>query len=120
MCRWKKIENDEYRGVIGNRVWTLSQTDEYIEYKVTEITENKHKKKQELETNSAKYDKILSDYLRLDENLEELYSYWSSRDPNFKEVANQFYGVRILRQDPVENVFSFICSSNNFIARLVE
>lgn len=68
-------------------------------------------------TDEPSYENLLSDYLRLDENLEELYSDWSSRDPNFKNSAEKFYGIRMLKQDPVENIFSFICSTNNNIAR---
>lgn len=68
-------------------------------------------------TDAPNYENLLSDYLRLNENLEELYSDWSSRDPNFKNSAEKFYGIRMLKQDPVENIFSFICSTNNNIAR---
>lgn len=61
---------------------------------------------------------LLRDYFQLDVNLAELYAKWSKADPNFRSVASHFTGVRILRQDPVENLFSFICSSNNNISRI--
>ncbi|KAJ8300945.1 hypothetical protein KUTeg_022464 [Tegillarca granosa] len=60
----------------------------------------------------------LRDYFRLDVNLSDLYEKWSSVDDNFKKVSQNFEGIRILRQDPVENLFSFICSSNNHISRI--
>lgn len=64
---------------------------------------------------------LLGDYFQLGENLAELYSYWSSRDPIIKEKVNTHLnilgGIRVLRIDPVENLFSFICSSNNAIPR---
>lgn len=62
-------------------------------------------------------EKLLSNYFRLDVSLDEMYETWSQKDPNFKEIAMKFYGVRMLRQDPAENIFSFICSSNNNISR---
>ena len=31
-----------------------------------------------------------------------------------------FPGLRVLRQDPLECLFSFICSSNNNIARIAQ
>lgn len=61
---------------------------------------------------------ILRDYLQLDVNLGELYDQWQKADKNFSKVSESFPGVRILRQDPVENLVSFICSSNNNIARI--
>lgn len=39
-------------------------------------------------------------------------------DENFRKKASLFRGVRLLQQDPVETLFSFICSSNNNIARI--
>jgi len=62
---------------------------------------------------------MLRKYFQLDLiSLEENYEKWSSTDPYFKEAAKQFYGVRILQQDPTENIFSFICSQNNHISRI--
>ena len=61
---------------------------------------------------------LIHDYFNLPIRLGELYQIWSSRDPNFQKKAAVFAGVRILRQDPWENVVSFICSSNNNISRI--
>jgi N-glycosylase/DNA lyase len=61
---------------------------------------------------------LLRDYFNLSTDLTTLYATWSSRDPNFSKKAPSFTGVRMLRQDPWENVVSFICSSNNNIARI--
>lgn len=61
---------------------------------------------------------LLHDYFQLSVNLENLYKHWSDVDSHFAQTASDFGGVRILRQDPVENLFSFICSSNNNISRI--
>ena len=50
-------------------------------------------------------------------SLKNLYQQWSQNDENFAKKCPNFPGVRMLDQDPVENVFSFICSSNNNIQR---
>lgn len=61
---------------------------------------------------------ILRDYFQLSVSLGELYEQWSRADPHFKQVSETFTGVRILRQDPRECLFSFICTSNNHISRI--
>ncbi|XP_071545748.1 N-glycosylase/DNA lyase [Panulirus ornatus] len=61
---------------------------------------------------------MLRDYFQLDIPLGKMYSVWAKADTNFAAVCPQFPGVRMLNQDPVENVFSFICSSNNNIQRI--
>jgi N-glycosylase/DNA lyase len=60
---------------------------------------------------------VLREYLRLEEPLPELYREWARCDPIFEKAAEKFEGVRMLRQDPTEIIFTFICSSNNSIAR---
>ncbi|CAB4057270.1 OGG1 [Lepeophtheirus salmonis] len=60
----------------------------------------------------------LQDYFQLNVKLDPLYKEWSKVDKQFSKVAKHYPGVRMLRQDPVENVFSFICSSNNNIKRI--
>ena len=63
---------------------------------------------------------ILADYFRLDMSLTQQYREWSTADPIFRQHAASFRGIRMLRQDPVENVFTFICSSCNNIARITQ
>ncbi|KAI9184013.1 8-oxoguanine glycosylase ogg1 [Blastocladiella emersonii ATCC 22665] len=61
---------------------------------------------------------VLSDYFQLHHSAAVLYSDWSARDPHFAAVAQTVPGIRLMRQPPVENLFSFICSSNNNIPRI--
>ena len=63
---------------------------------------------------------LLRYYLNLEPNLTQLYTEWSSSDPNFKKKAPKFTGVRILKQDAWEALIGFICSSNNNIARITQ
>ena len=68
--------------------------------------------------NKCSNDQILREYFQLDINLNDLYSQWKDADSNFREKTDMFSGVRMLRQDPVENLFCFICLSNNHISRI--
>ncbi|XP_060787525.1 N-glycosylase/DNA lyase isoform X2 [Neoarius graeffei] len=66
----------------------------------------------------GKDEEVLRDYFQLHVKLEDLYKEWSDADPHFSHTGKIFSGVRMLRQDPVECLFSFICSSNNHISRI--
>lgn len=61
---------------------------------------------------------MLHDYLNLDVDLLSLYAQWSKLDDHFARVSPGYLGVRMLRQDPLENLLCFVCSSNNNIARI--
>lgn len=61
---------------------------------------------------------LLRDYFQLDTNLTHLCELWAQSDSNFNHKMSCYKGIRLLRQDPLENVISFICSSNNNIARI--
>ncbi|KAJ7046882.1 DNA glycosylase [Mycena alexandri] len=62
----------------------------------------------------------LNDYFQLDVDLQTLYSKWAARDKVFSSIETRFAGIRMLRQDPFENLISFICSSNNNIGRITK
>ncbi|CAG8460239.1 4162_t:CDS:2 [Acaulospora colombiana] len=75
-------------------------------------------RQREIDQEHVKIREFLSDYFQLRVNLRERYEKWSLVDNHFARIAKQFQGIRILRQDPVENVICFICSTNNNIARI--
>lgn len=87
----------------------------------------------------------LHNYFNLDSRLGDLSRHWTERDPRFHSIQPYFpgeqewtvsgfnwmssessapsnacdaTGARVLRQDPVECLFQFICSSNNHISRI--
>ncbi|XP_050071274.1 N-glycosylase/DNA lyase [Anopheles maculipalpis] len=64
------------------------------------------------------YEQLLRIYFRLDVDLEHYYQQWIKCHEHFANSATKFYAVRQLDQDPVENLFCFICSQNNHIARI--
>eukprot|EP00048_Salpingoeca_helianthica_P020088 m.4734 g.4734 ORF g.4734 m.4734 type:complete len:352 (-) comp4384_c0_seq1:17-1072(-) len=60
----------------------------------------------------------LRDYFNLSHDLKPLYARWSSGHQRLAVIASALPGLRVLRQEPVECLFSFICSSNNNITRI--
>jgi len=48
----------------------------------------------------------IMDYFQLDIDLVALYSDWAKRDPVFYALKDRFEGIRILRQEPWENLVS--------------
>ncbi|KAH9264146.1 hypothetical protein BASA83_012402 [Batrachochytrium salamandrivorans] len=106
--RWVRLDSDIWGGVISQHLVALRQTDMDIYF---------HFYSDAVQTSEARA--LLWDYFQLDSSLKSLYKTWSA-DSNFsKRVQSQgLIGLRVLRQDPVENVFSFICSSNNHITRI--
>lgn len=62
----------------------------------------------------------IHDYFQLNVDLVSLYNQWGKRDPVFQKCKERFSGIRMLRQDPFENIISFICSSNNNIVRITK
>ena len=111
--RWRETAPGEWTNVIAGRIWTLRQDDSAIHYRVHEPA-----KTDVVDMDEKFYENVLRDYLQLDVNVDGLFKQWSKADPYFAKMSKLFQGVRILRQDPVETLFGFICSSNNNIPRI--
>ncbi|XP_059189480.1 N-glycosylase/DNA lyase [Centropristis striata] len=149
--RWRETAEGHWTGVMGGRVWTLTQTDDTLWYHVyksqdgqVDGSDRKSKagvslqmvnksekrfkgaiKKEEEEAVAVSFlqdtdeeEEMLRDYFQLNVKLGDLYKEWGTADPHFKHIADIFSGVRMLRQDPTECLFSFICTSNNHISRI--
>ncbi len=56
-------------------------------------------------------------YFRLDDNFEEIRKSFSN-DRTILDLMEKYKGLRILRQDPIQCIFSFACASNNNIPRI--
>jgi N-glycosylase/DNA lyase len=117
--RWHKVpDNDEWRCVLYGRLVSLKQDPSHLYYrtyvKSKPLGSCNGSESEPEDTTLA----IIKHYFNLTSNLTTLYAQWSSSDPNFRKKASQFTGIRILRQDAWEALISFICSSNNNIARI--
>ena len=128
--RWRETAPGEWTNVLAGFVWTLKQNQSEILYRVFKSTnlQNPQKKhileeiqicpKSKSGEGAKLYESILRDYFHLEVDVESLFEQWGASDPHFAYVLEKFRGVRLLRQPPVETLFSFICSSNNSIPRI--
>ncbi|KAL4927244.1 8-oxoguanine glycosylase OGG1 [Aspergillus undulatus] len=111
--RWHKLaDEDEWRCVLYGRLVSLKQDTTHLHYRT--YLNPKSPDSNDKDTTLA----IIKHYFNLSSDLSILYAQWSSSDPNFRKKASSFTGIRILRQDAWEALISFICSSNNNIARI--
>ncbi|KAI6028651.1 DNA glycosylase [Pisolithus orientalis] len=115
--RWTSLpltSGHEYRLCLRDRVVCLRQSPDALFYRsVFPEGDLPHAETALREAETLTW---IKDYFQLDVNLLKLYDDWSERDAVFRTLRSRFSGIRILRQDPWENLISFICSSNNNIA----
>jgi N-glycosylase/DNA lyase len=75
----------------------------------------------EFETSPGTPDEaFVRDFLRLEVDLGPLYESWREADPYLGSLGDRFRGLRIVRQVPEECLLSFICSTANFIPRIMK
>lgn len=101
--RWRR-RGDWYYGVLHDNLMALKQDGSRLEVRSSSSSQD--------QTETA-----LSDYLRLDDDLEAIYSRIDT-DPRMHSAIAQYRGLRILRQDPWECLVGFICSANSNIPRI--
>ena len=101
--RWKKCD-DWYSGVVRGEFIRVRQKGQIVEFQSGPSSE----------TRAAA---MLSDYFRLDDDLNQIYMD-INRDDRVAAMVNKYPGLRILRTEPWECLVAFICSANNNIARI--
>ncbi|KAJ7685277.1 DNA glycosylase [Mycena polygramma] len=123
--RWTTVgtpAEQEYRFCLRDRVVCLKQTPSTLFYR-TVLPDPQPSalpspsSRQIVEAETLVW---LNDYFQLDVDLQKLYKEWATRDKVFSSIETRFEGIRMLRQDPFENLMSFICSSNNNIGRITK
>jgi N-glycosylase/DNA lyase len=63
---------------------------------------------------------FVRDFFRLDLDMEPVYASWREADPYLGGLSERFRGLRIVGQVPEECLLSFICSTANFIPRIMK
>lgn len=120
--RWTK--SDQPSGDDGQIVFTGVVRDHVLQlwrHSPTSIAFrklNSASKLQDKKTDNKQIEGVLTDYFQLNYKLKDLYKQWSSKDSHLSTCCDFYKGFRILRQDPEENLFSFICATNNNIKRI--
>ncbi|KAJ7097823.1 N-glycosylase/DNA lyase [Mycena belliarum] len=118
--RWSILASEppEYRLCLPDRVVCLKQDINTLFYRA--VFPDPQPSPLQLSLRQAETLPFLNSYFQLDVDLQKLYAEWSARDKVFSAIETRFSGIRILRQDPWENLVSSICSSNNNIGRITK
>ncbi|KAJ2881791.1 8-oxoguanine glycosylase ogg1 [Coemansia aciculifera] len=109
--RWKCTGPNEWTCAIFGHVIDLKQTNTSVFFRSLGRLPTASESDDDLKL-------LLCDYFQLHISLQALCEQWIKVDPEFKNLAQTQIGVRILRQPIVENLFTFIASSNNNIKRI--
>ena len=99
--RWTENADGGYHGIVGKKAIDIMQNENEIIFKNTT--------KEEFETLWKTYFDLDRDYKSICESFDDEY---------LKAACKEFYGIRILRQEPWETICSFIISQNNNIPRI--
>ena len=102
---WGTHNAIEWVGPLGDRILSIKETPKTTMFRV-------------IHGRPDGAEESLRDYFQLGTPLSPLYKIWGLNDARLARIAARIPGLRILRQDPVECLFSFICSSNNNIPRI--
>lgn len=98
------LPTHEYRLCLRDRVVCLRQSPTALFYRA--VFPDPQPGALQLPLRQAETLVWLNDYFQLDVDLTKLYEDWASRDKVFSGVKDRFGGIRILRQDPWENLIS--------------
>ena len=103
--RWHKVD-DVWSGFIGRELVTLERTGEGLTVQCSVEA-------------APSIQEAVQRYFRLDDDLPAIYDQLC-RDERLSEAIHQYWGLRILRQEPWECLIAFICSQNSNIPRIAK
>lgn len=100
--RWRRTQDGFWQGVVGDRLVRLRVEDGVLYWKTYPDDDSS----------------LIKDYLRLGDDVRSIYADLSQCDTHLAEQIKRFHGLRLLRQEPSETLFSFMCSAANSINRI--
>ncbi|MGQ9454400.1 MAG: DNA glycosylase [Armatimonadota bacterium] len=100
--RWRKLQNGFWRGVVRDKLVELATQNGLLVWR----------------TFPEKCEDLVRNYLRLDDDVNAIYSQLASSDRRLADLIGRFYGLRLLKQDPEEALISFVCSVVSNIPRI--
>ncbi|KAF6170567.1 hypothetical protein GIB67_031975 [Kingdonia uniflora] len=106
--RWKQTGPSQYTGVVKSHLLSLKQLENDVSYAFHQTTD-------ECGARLA-----IADYLNVGISLNEMWGVFGERDSRFADLAMYLGGARVLRQDPLECLMQFLCTSNNNIGRITK
>lgn len=101
--RWKKIAENEYVGVVSDRVIKIRQDKNKLFVR---------------SNNMENIESVVKNYFDLDVEYKTIEDSISTIDDNVKKAVKNTTGIRILNQDYFETLISYIISANNNIPRI--
>lgn len=101
--RWRKRRDGTWSGVVRDKLVELDIRDGTLYWRTSPHSDQA----------------LVEDYLRLNDDVDAIYAVLSDMDDHLASLIDRFRGLRILRQDPTETLFSFVCSAANNIPRIM-
>lgn len=127
--RWRIFEDDSFVGVFHHRLWQVKLCEQNFFYKVlacphwraSNDSEKKKRKISHAKCSCCSLEgDLIKDYFRLDEDVEKMKESWIEHDPNLKEALKETGNLILFRQEPAENLITFLCTQNNNVSRIVK
>lgn len=101
--RWRRREDGVWYGVVGDRLVELCVDGDCLLWR----------------TYPDGGRALVEDYLRLRDDVSSIYAELAEADPHMASLVARYRGLRLVRQEPVETLLSFVCSAANSIPRIM-
>lgn len=135
--RWRETPDGWWEGVVRSRLLRLRHEDGALRSdayapppiagrgplsaeieRTSEITTSWEPQSASVAARGTRRPSLVTDYLRLDDDLLALYAELGPRDPHLAAAFRRFRGLRLVRQEPMETIASYLCATATSIPRI--